>query len=342
MSRPDALPPKRRADARSDVALWRLASIVQSTGDAVVSVTRDRIVTSWNRGAEKVYGYTAEEVLGRPIQVTIPPRYAEETRQMTERVLRGEAVEQFETERVRKDGSIVPVAVTVSPIIDAFGEVVGIASIARDISERRRAETRQKLLLDELNHRVKNTLATVQSIAMLSAGGAESLESFREAFEGRLLALSRVHEVLTRSAWQDAALRVLLEQTLAPYSGSRAGRVAFAGPEVRLAPNAAVALTMAFHELATNAVKYGALSVPEGRVTVSWQTDTDAAEDGVAITWRESGGPPVLPPRRRGFGSRLIERGLAQELEARLRLDFLPSGLECSMSLPLSCKASAE
>jgi two-component sensor histidine kinase len=206
-----------------------------------------------------------------------------------------------------------------------------MAGISLDITDRKIAEERQKLLIHELNHRVKNTLATVQSLAMQTYGGSEPAAG--EAFIERLHALAGVHDLLSEAAWEGASLSDVVSRTLAPYVEG-AHCLAVSGPAVRLAPNAAVTLNMAFHELATNATKYGALSRPGGRVDITWLTDDEA----VLIDWRESGGPPVPTPTHRGFGSRLIERGLARELGSQARFAFLPEGLRCHIRLPISAK----
>ena len=205
-----------------------------------------------------------------------------------------------------------------------------LAGVSLDITERKRAEERQKLLVNELNHRVKNSLATVQSIAAQTLRSVAAPEFFRDAFETRLIALSHTHDLLTRESWAGASLREVFDVELHAMAGE--DRVGFAyAADVRLNPKAAVALGMGIHELVTNAAKYGALSIPEGRVAVNW-----AVEDGVLrLTWTESGGPNVAPPARRGFGVRLLERGLAAELSGGVELTYDASGLICQMALPL-------
>jgi PAS domain S-box-containing protein len=208
------------------------------------------------------------------------------------------------------------------------GRPVRMAGISMDITERKIAEERQALLMHELNHRVKNTLATVQSLAMLSYRAAPNVET-NDAFLERLRALSRVHDLLSETAWEGASLHEVVQRTLAPYGGER---FAASGPAVQLQPNTAVTLNMAFHELATNAMKYGALSTQGGRVDIAWRS----AEDCVVIDWRECDGPAVTEPSHRGFGSRLIERGLARDAGSEARLNFLPDGLCCHIRMPLS------
>jgi two-component sensor histidine kinase/PAS domain-containing protein len=210
-----------------------------------------------------------------------------------------------------------------------------MAGVSMDVTERKEAEERQRLLLNELNHRVKNTLATVQSIASQTLRTATSEAAFRDAFEARLVALSKTHNLLTDQNWRGASLHDLVISELRPHAGGREGggsRILLESErDVRLNPKAAVALGMAMHELATNAVKYGALSVPAGRVTVRSRIEGRS----LLIDWVESGGPPVAVPQRRGFGSRLLEQGLAGELAGDVRLGYLPDGLVCHMELPL-------
>jgi two-component sensor histidine kinase len=224
-------------------------------------------------------------------------------------------------------------------VYDADGKATRMAGVSLDITERKRAEERQQLLLDELNHRVKNTLATVQSIAIQTAKSVARTGSFENAFIARINALSRAHDLLTEVAWEGATLREVVANTLAPYAGQdQAGRVRFDGPAVRLGPNAAVTLTMAFHELATNAAKYGSLSVASGEVDVAWRFEGAPEAGIVELEWRERGGPPVAIPTRRGFGVRLVETGLAREFGGEVQIRFEPEGLSCRMRLPTSGK----
>jgi len=211
------------------------------------------------------------------------------------------------------------------------GAAKRMAGISLDITERRRAEARQQLMLNELNHRVKNTLATVQSIAFQTLRTARTPWEFREAFEARLLALSETHNLLTRENWEGAALRAIIDSELEALGG--VGRAVVApGAEVHLSPKAAVAVGMGIHELATNAMKYGALSVSRGLVTVHWQVRDGLLE----LDWTESDGPRVEAPQRRGFGSRLLEKGLAAELGGSVELMYRKQGLTCAMRLPMA------
>lgn len=208
------------------------------------------------------------------------------------------------------------------------GVAVRFPGVVVDITARKRAEEHLQLLVNELNHRVKNSLATVQNLAAQSFRGAPTLQAADEAFTSRLLALSRAHDLLTAQNWEAASL---LETVQAAAGLHGAERFDIAGPDLRLTPKAILALSMALHELAVNAVKYGALSQPGGRVAIAWE-----AQDGVLeLSWAEQGGPPVSPPARRGFGSRLLERGLAGELGGSVTLAFDPAGVVCRIAAPL-------
>lgn len=216
-----------------------------------------------------------------------------------------------------------------------------VSGIILDTTDRnemqRRHEAQQKLLIDELNHRVKNTLAVVHSMAMQTQRAARSPDEFFGAFEQRIVSLAAAHDLLTREHWKGASLEDVLRRTLAPHHESEQARVQLAGPPARLLPNVSLALSMAFHELATNAVKHGALSAPGGSIAVTWGAaarDEGGRAEGLAIRWVERGGPPVAPPQHQGFGARLLGRGLARELHGDVALRFVPTGLECHIWIP--------
>ena len=220
-----------------------------------------------------------------------------------------------------------------TPVIG--GGVRRMAGVSLDVTERKRAEERQRLLLNELNHRVKNTLATVQSIATQTLRNTQDTKTFRDSFEARLLALSQTHNLLTEQNWESASLREIVDAELEAFAGRERLDFDYAR-DLRLNPKATVAIGMAVHELATNAAKYGALSTPEGRVTVAWSVDPPQAPTRLLLTWTERDGPSVTPPTRRGFGARLLERGLAGELSGVVRLAYDQSGLVCAMTLTLA------
>jgi len=220
------------------------------------------------------------------------------------------------------------------PIRNSDGAVVGIFVEGSDVTERVRAEEHRKLLLDELNHRVKNTLATVQSIAAQTVRATPDPVAFRTAFEARLMALSGVHNVLTSANWEGARLEELLRLELGPYGAARSS---LEGPAVRLSAQEALTLALVTHELATNAARYGALSVPEGQVAVAWsETRDDVGARRLTLDWRETGGPTVVAPTRQGFGSRLIQRSIQVDMNGETTMAFEPDGLRCRIALRLS------
>ena len=246
----------------------------------------------------------------------------------------GETVVNEELELRFVDGSTAAGLVHAAPLRDASGTVIGAVSAGLDITDRKRIEEHRLLLLNELNHRVKNTLATVQSIAAQSFRWARNDKSGRELFEARLLALSGAHDVLTNESWEGANLDEIVAKAIAPYRGGHANRFQLRGPPVRLAAKMALSISMALHELATNAVKYGALSTDKGWVSITWQTQSNGQE--LHLEWLEADGPAVAPPSRKGFGSRLIERGLAQELGGSARIEYRTTGVWCEITARIS------
>ncbi|MFL5203821.1 MAG: sensor histidine kinase [Microvirga sp.] len=214
--------------------------------------------------------------------------------------------------------------------------------IFQDITEQKHAEEQQRFFLDELNHRVKNTLTTVQSIASQTLRTTETSAQFKEAFEGRLLALSKTHNLLTRKSWREAELRDVAEQELAPYRKQGDERVVLNGPNVRLPARYAINLGLVLHELVTNAAKYGALSTNAGHLDMNWTVvQNEDRPDQLRIHWTESGGPPVAPPKRQGFGSRLIRRSIEGELGGYMVLNFAEGGVSYDISVPLAHASKA-
>ncbi|GLQ54152.1 PAS domain-containing sensor histidine kinase [Devosia nitrariae] len=235
----------------------------------------------------------------------------------------------------RPDGTRIPFMPYPTPLFDSDGNLVGAINMLVDISERKQAEMRQKVLIDELNHRVKNTLATVQSLAAQTARHAETLDDFRPRFEERLQGLARAHDLLTRRHWESAPLDALAREILVPLAGDVGGRIAIEGPSVDLNPRAALSFTMALNELLTNAVKYGALCTDAGCISVVWCLEKNAEPPTLILEWREQGGPPVSPPARRGVGSRLIELCIERDLGGQLELAFNPEGVACDVCVSL-------
>jgi PAS domain S-box-containing protein len=311
----------------------RLISIITSSDDAILSKDLNGTITSWNRGAEQLFGYTADETIGKPITMLIPIERRNEEPTILARIRSGERIDHYETIRRRKDGSLIEISLTVSPIKNAEGEIIGASKIARDITERRRAQEQQNLLLGEMKHRVRNTLATVQAIATQTLRSAASED--RDAFLARLRALAGAHDLLTLERWNQAPIGDVVADALNAFQGSHGGRILIAGPkDAVLDAHKSMLLAMALHELATNAIKYGALSNESGRVSVSWDLMPGDEAQRLKFVWRESGGPPVKLPERKGFGSVLIERALQRELGG-VEYTFDPGGVTCTLELTL-------
>ncbi|GJD31181.1 hypothetical protein PMNALOAF_2434 [Methylobacterium adhaesivum] len=298
-----------------------------------------------NRAAEHLTGFTLAEVIERdcPLHDIVHHTYPDGRPFPLEECAIDRAFPQNNHERgeevfVHADGHFYPVGFTASPIRDDAANIIGTIIEVRDISEEKAAAERQRLLLNELNHRVKNTLATVQSIAAQTFRGQTDVAA-REVFDARMAALSTAHNVLVADNWESASLRSVVERTLAPHYLAEIDpeRFRIDGPDARLHPKVAVTLSMALHELMTNAAKYGALSVPEGRVAVTWTLTAMADErQELALTWEESGGPEVAPPTRKGFGSRLIERQLPLEFDGTAEIDYRSAGVVCRLRIPLT------
>jgi PAS domain S-box-containing protein len=442
----------------------RLAAIVDSSHDAVVSEDLDGLITSWNRGAERLFGYTSGEMIGRPITTLIPADRHHEEAEILEHFRRAGRVDPFETVRKRRDGSPVDVSVSVSPLKNAAGEVIGASSIVRDITkrkeaelalaerevqlglagkaarvgsfvvdyatllihtspgfaaihrlaeeteeltceewracvfpddlarfealrnrvfterrrelnmeyrivgadgearwveslglvsydgegrptrlvgvhiditERKRAEDQQRRLLAELDHRVKNVLATVQAVASHTMQASSSMEHFVAALGGRIRSMALAHELLSHRRWLGIPLAELVERELAPYTtGSNAE---IGGPEVMLHAEAGPTMATVLHELVTNAAKYGALSVASGRVSIRWRVPLNgSANDKLVLTWRETGGPLVVPPRKSSYGMQVVRELVPYELGGTVDHVLAPEGAQCRLEIPLA------
>jgi PAS domain S-box-containing protein len=316
---------------------------VDSSHDAIVTKDLNGIITSWNDSAEQLFGYTAEEVIGRPITILIPADRSDEEPAIIARIVRGERVDHFETIRRRKDGSLVEISLTISPVRNAQGKVVGASKIARDITERRQAEEQKRLLLREMSHRVKNLFALAGGLVSLSARsrGTQTTEEIIGALRERLAALARAHELTLPDLAKGGAradapttLGALLQAIFTPFMGGEDGngsRVVIAGPEVPIGGNAVTSIALLLHEFATNAVKYGGLSSPTGGVHVKWTI----AADEVVLIWSESGGASLdAEPESNGFGGKLAQ-GMTAQLGAKMSREWLPEGLTIRWTAPL-------
>ncbi len=309
----------------------RYETIMEAIGQPVYSLSPNLVIESWNPGAEKLYGYAAPEMIGRPESDLCPPDECAALAALAKGVEASGEARAHDARRRRKDGSTVQVIFCLAPLRGADGKLTGYAAIAHDITERKAQEKTRQLLLDELNHRVKNTLAMVQSIARLTLRQAKSPEDFAASFTGRIQALAGAHDVLTASSWHGADLRSLVRDQLILGDVSE-GRYKCAGPAIRLDPQTAVGLSLVLHELGTNANKYGALSVPGGHVDLSWQREENGKV--LKLLWQEKNGPTIAEPSRRGFGAFIIEQSLSS-LDGLAEIRYPPSGLKCDIRLPI-------
>jgi PAS domain S-box-containing protein len=304
-----------------------LASIVESSDDAIVSTSLDGAITSWNRGAERIFGYVAEEVVGKSITMLLPPDRRDEEPAILNRIRFGERVDHYETVRQRKDGSLIDISLTVSPIKNRSGEIIGASKISRDITQRKRSDAQIAVLAREAEHRAKNMLANVLAAVHLSR--SDTLDGLKRVIEGRIQALANVHTLVVKSGWTGAELRSIVMQELAPYSRDGDGRAHIGGPLLLLEPDTAQAIAITLHELTTNAAKYGALSVSDGRVRVEW---SQTQSGRVALRWTETNGPAVKPPTHKGFGTRVIESMIGNHLKGQVRFVWSEQGLACEIA----------
>jgi PAS domain S-box-containing protein len=436
---------------RNEEIAQRLASIVESSEDAIIAKTLEGIITSWNKSAERVFGYAAEEVIGKPITILVPADRQGEEEEILKRIRSGQRVEHFETVRQRKFGGLIDISLTVSPIRNSHGKILGVSKIARDITERKRAaeaarraeeevrdfvenasvgmhrvdadgiilwanrtememlgfareeyigrhiadfhvdrpliedilrrlanretllnyearlrckegsvrhvlinsnvlwdgdrfvhtrcftrditdrkasEAQIATLAREAEHRARNVLATVQATVQLSQ--SDTPQGLKQVIAGRIQALANVHTLFVKSRWAGAELRNLVTQELSPYCRDGDTRARIDGANVLLEPNAAQAIAVCLHELATNAAKHGALSSPEGRLHIAWSR---AADGRLMIRWTETNGSLVAQPTRRGFGMRVMERMVQNPLKGEIRFEWPPEGLACEITV---------
>jgi PAS domain S-box-containing protein len=322
-----------------DLAKVRLAAIVESSEDAMITKDLNGIITSWNAGAERLFGYSRVEVIGKPVSILIPSDRVDEEANILQRIRSGERVDHYETVRRRKDGSLIDISLTVSPLKDVTGKIAGASKVARDITERKRAAEQRDLLTKEMGHRVKNCFAIFRSLVTLSARSANTTEEMAEKLEARLTALARAHD-LTRpgllgvetKAAKPLTWRQLVHAILSPYIASiDQNRFVIKGTDLPIAENSLTGLALVLHELATNAAKCGSLSTPNGSVRI----DTKIVDSLFLMNWEETGGPPLNgPPDHEGFGSSLAHQIIIGQFGGQLSYDWNRAGIVVRLSAP--------
>lgn len=282
-------------------------------------------------------GYARDEVLAKSFQSLLAVGVDAETMPIVESAFRGECDYDPEIHYKRKDGSEFWASMFVSPVCEESGAVVQQFVSFVDRTKDRQDNARYKMLIDELNHRVKNTLSTVQSIVTQALRRPAEPEAIREAIESRLMALSQSHDLLTSGNWDGAGLHDLAEIALHPFEvvAGRDERFTISGDNVHLSPKTTLSLAIAFHELATNAVKYGAFSNNAGTIKLDWTVRPEQTGNRLVIRWSEHDGPKVTPPKHKGFGSWVIERGIAHELGGEVALEYLTDGVNCTIDIPM-------
>jgi PAS domain S-box-containing protein len=306
----------------------RYRRIFEQASDLILTADLKQIITDCNPAAAKSVGLTREQAIGRSISDFISPDDFAVSSSMLDAKLRNGGTTQYDVRVRSSNGDWLYWEINSGLTFDDGGNAVGLHVVARDVTERKRFERHQQLLVGELNHRVKNTLAIVQSLAHQSFHADIAPADAISRFNGRLQALSGAHNLLTRENWEAASIQEIVSSGLAPFCTN--DRCTFSGPDVRLQPQTAVSLALALHELATNASKYGALSNDSGKVFVTW-----SAGEQLEFNWREEGGPPVHAPDSRGFGTRMIERTLSAEFGGKVELQFAPGGVTCRVIAPI-------
>ena len=301
--------------------------------DAKVS---DNPIIFANDSFLKLTGYTRDEVLGQSFNFLMARGTDKAALTRIEAEFDSDSHGGSEIRYRRKDGSEFWASIFISPVRNENGDIIQHFASFTDLTKHKDEQALSRMLIDELNHRVKNTLATVQAIVSQALRNATDPAVIREAIESRLFALSRSHDLLTRENWESAGLHDVIDAALEPFgiANGRKERFVVTGSNIRFPPNPALALGIAFHELATNAVKYGAFSNDRGCIAVEWTLVPSSKGERLVLHWREKDGPPVTPPTRKGFGSRVLERGLAHELNGSVDLDYRAEGLVCTIDIP--------
>jgi PAS domain S-box-containing protein len=325
---------RKRAEEELRESEVRFRTIFEQANDYLITTTLDQRITSVNPAVLGALGYSAEEIIGRSIADFMDPDQFTLSMEAFGRKLAAGGTTRFMLNVRARDGRQLVWEINSQLTTDAEGQPAGLHAIGRDMTEAKRHEAHLRLLVDELNHRVKNTLAIVQGIAQQSFKDDADPAVARRAFEGRLAALSEAHNLLTREHWGAVSMTQIIDDAVAPHGGEQS-RFTLDGPDLAILPKTAISLALAIHELSTNAVKHGALSSPRGHVEIRWARTAHGDKARLSLVWEERGGPAVDVPTRRGFGTRMIERGLAAELAGTVKIDFRRDGVVCTVDAPL-------
>lgn len=319
---------------RGEDAAQHLSAVVESSFDAIVSKDLDGFIKSWNRGAERLFGYAPSEAVGQHVSMLIPPEHHDEEPRILERLRRGERIESYETIRQRKNGEQVPVSLTISPVRNAAGRIVGASKIARDITATKENEHRIRMLMREVNHRVKNQYSVILSMIRETNKRSLNPDEFEKQVRERIMALSRSHDLLVSADWKGATISDLILAQAKPFGREEA--ITTVGPPVTLNPNAVQYLGIAFHELCTNSAKYGVLSGHRGSIAVTWSIAGQLANRTLKLTWAEQDGPEIKSIGNHGFGSVVLKRVAPQALSGTGELKFGFNDVIWTIEAPIS------
>jgi len=332
----------QQLEARFEVQAWELSLLrarfaryeASLRGAQVMVYTQDRDLR-YTSISNPLLGRSVEDIIGRTDEEIFPGRSSAAIIDLKKKALATGETQSAEV-AVNEGPGVRWHDLRVEPLRNEDGEIIGLTCAAVDVTDRKESEAHLRLLLRELTHRSKNLLAVIQAMARQTARHAGSIDAFLGQFAARLQALAASHDLLVHESWHGASLRELVRSQLAAYVDRLDGQVAVDGPDVGLKPEAAQNLGLALHELAANAQKFGALSVPDGRVSISWVCRSNADGDAIELDWRERSGPRVKVRRKRGFGSLVIERNLVRALDAKVEMTFEPEGLHCRIVIPAS------
>lgn len=337
MSRPDD-------DGSDGIDLRLLRAAVEATGEAILITTADLdepgpTIVYANPAFTRLSGYEAHEVVGRSPRFLQGEGTDRAALDRTRASLMAGGPFQGEALNYRKDGTAYMVEWLITPVRNGEGRITNWVSAQRDVTGRRAFEDRQALMVRELHHRVKNTLATVQAVLNATMRSSVTMVEFSQAFGGRILSLARTHALITEDEAQVASFEGLLRAELESYD--QGGRITLEGPKLKLPSELAVPVSMALHELTTNALRHGALGHPDGRIVVSWSVEDDASGSWLTWTWNEHDGPPPTLPTREGFGTRLLNKILTAQVSAEVDIAFDDDGLRIRVRLPLGQRQAA-